>query len=116
MWVRTVSCLELESSNREVKDTVDVGDVVIKTGSETAVDGVVIGGVVYAGVIYSGVAGMVKDDASPSNGLNATGRSCIDSESSVVKEEYRLLSESAVEKLSQPGSKAMMGSGSYKSQ
>lgn len=85
MWVGTVSCLELRSPNWEVKDTVDVGEVVIKTGLETAVDGVVVDGAVYAGVIYSGVAGMVngnKDDASPSNGLNATGRSCMDSESS----------------------------------
>lgn len=84
MWVGTVSCLELGSSNWEVKDTVDVGDVVIKTGSEIAVDGVAIDGFVYAGIIYSGVAGMVngsKDDAPPSNGPNATERSCIDSES-----------------------------------
>ena len=82
MWVGTVSCLELESSTWEVKDAVDVGGVVIKTESEIAVDGVVIDGV---GVIYSGVAGMAngsKDDASPSNGLNATEGSCMDSRSS----------------------------------
>ena len=53
VWVRTVSCLELESSTWEVKDTVDVGDVVTKTESEMAVEGVVVNGVVYAGVIYS---------------------------------------------------------------
>ena len=85
VWVGTASCPELGSSNWEVKDTVDVGDVVIKTESEIAVEGVVIDGVVYAGVIYSGVAGMAngsKDDASTSNGLNAAERSRIDSGSS----------------------------------
>jgi len=85
VWVGAASFLGLGSSNREVKDTVEAGDVVIKTESEIAVDGVVIDGVVYAGIIYSGVAGMAngsKDDASPSSGLNATERSCIDSESS----------------------------------
>ena len=52
MWVGTVSCLELGSSNWEVKDTVDVGDAVIKTESEITVEDVV-NGFVYAGGIYS---------------------------------------------------------------
>ena len=85
VWARTVSCPELGSSNREVKDTVEAGDVVIKTEFEIAVDGVMIDGVVYGGVIYSGVAEMAngsKDDASPSSGLNPTERPCIDSGSS----------------------------------
>ena len=85
MWARTVSCTELGSSNREVKDAVEAGDVVIGTELEIAVDGVIIDGVVHAGIIYSGVAETVngsKDDASLSSGLNATDRSCIDSGSS----------------------------------
>ena len=52
VWAGTVSCLELGSSNWEVKDTVDVGDAVIKTESEIAVESVVVDGDVYAGVIY----------------------------------------------------------------
>ena len=53
MWAGTVSCLELGSSNWKVKDTVDVGDAVIKTESEITVEDVVVNGVAYAGVIYS---------------------------------------------------------------
>ena len=52
MWAGIVSCLELGSSNWEAKDTVDVGDAVIKTESEIAVESVVVDGDVYAGVIY----------------------------------------------------------------
>lgn len=87
-WLRCVtrvSFRELAFSSWAVKDTVEVGDVVVKTESDTAANGVlieevliggvliggvliigvVINGVVYvvgicSGVIYPGFAGMAK--------------------------------------------------------